>query len=144
MLTTPQTFGTSHGVYISIHLRWSGPEKLNRNRNGRKLNSMAENSILCPNGRNSIVWLHGTISNPQMYGRTPTSQHHVRTSTSQHHGRTSTESFSKSSKFSAHLFFAWRHRYPSLGFIMTMVIVITFACERKPHQFTTHLNSKPE
>ena len=31
-----------------------------------ELNSMAENSILCPIGRNSIVCLHGPISNPQL------------------------------------------------------------------------------
>ena len=32
----------------------------------------------------------------------------------------------------------------SLGFIMTMMIVISFARERKLHQLTTHLNCKPE
>ena len=32
-------------------------------------------------------------------------------------------------------------RISCLGFIMTMVIVISFACERKLHQLTTHLNS---
>ena len=68
--------------YISIRLRWSGPEKLNRRRNVRKLN------CLCPD--DSIVCLHGPISNPQHHSRTPTSQHHGRTPTSQHHGRNST------------------------------------------------------
>ena len=52
---------------------------------------------------------------------------------------------SKSSKFSAHLFWAWCHPYSSLifclGFIMTMVIVISFVHKRKLHQLTTHLNS---
>ena len=65
----------------------------------------------------------------------------VETSTSQHHGRNSTEPFSKSSKFSARLFWAWRHPHSCLGFIITMVIVISFAHERKLHQLTTHLNS---
>ena len=31
-----------------------------------ELNSKAENSILCPNGRNSNVRMHGPISNPQL------------------------------------------------------------------------------
>ena len=43
--------------------------------------------------------------------------------------------FSKSSKFSAHLFWAWCHPHSSpiscLVFIMTMVIVISFAHQRK-------------
>ena len=138
------------------HISWcfrsqfilSGPEKLNRNRNVRKLNSVAKNSILCPNVRNSVVYQHGPISNPQLHGRIPTSQHYDRTSTSQHPGRNSTESFFKifqilspsllgmtSSPLQPHF---------CLGFIMTMVIVISFVHERKLHQLTIHLNSKPE
>ena len=62
-------------------------------------------------------------------------QHHGGTTTSQHHGRTSTESFSKSSKFSAHLFWVWRYPHPSpfpvRVFIMTILTVIFFARERK-------------
>ena len=88
---------------------------------------------------------HGRTPISQHHGRTPTSQHHGRIPTSQYHGRTSTKSFSKSSKFSAHLFRAWRHPHSSRiscrGFIMTVVIVISFAHERKLHQLTTHLNS---
>ena len=50
--------------------------------------------------------------------------------------------FSKYSKFSAHLFWASTLQFIScLGFIMTMVIVISFVRERKLHQLTTHLNS---
>ena len=93
MLTTPPTFGTSRDV---LDLNSSEPEKINHRRNGRKLNSMAENSILCPNGRNLIVGLHGPISNPQLHGQTSTSQHHGRISTSHHHhGQTLIEIFFK-------------------------------------------------
>ena len=56
--TTP-TFGTSRGI-----LDLNSSSLVRTRRNGRKLNSMAENSILCPNGRGSIVCLHGPISNP--------------------------------------------------------------------------------
>ena len=130
ILTTPPTFGTSRGV---LDLNSSS---LVGTRNGRKLNSMAENSILCPNGRSSIVCQHGPISISPLHGQT---------STSQHQGRTPTKSFSKFSKFSAHLFWAWHHLHSSLisclGFIMTMVIIISFAHERKLHQLGTHLNS---
>ena len=47
-----------------------------------------------------------------------------------------THSFSKSSNSQGHLFWARRHPHSSpnsrLGFIMTMLIVISFAHERKP------------
>ena len=137
MLTPPATFGTSRNFrHITIHLRWSGPEKLNHRRNGRKLNSRVENSILCPNGRKSIVYPHGPISNlqlPQLLNIMVGAQLNL---------------FSKSSKFSAHLFWAWRHPHSCpifcMVFIMTMVIVLSFAHERKLHQLTTHLNSQPE
>ena len=72
--------------------------------NGRELSSR------CPNGRDSIVCLHGPIS-------------------------TSTDSFSESSYSYDHLLRAWRHPHSSsiscLGFIMTMVMVISFVSERK-------------
>ena len=55
---------------------------------------------------NSTVCLHRPMSTVCLHGQTSTSQHYGRTSTSQHHGWTSTECFSKSSKFSAHLFWA--------------------------------------
>ena len=67
-------------------------------------------------------------------------------------GQTSTESFSKSSKFSAHLIWAWRHPHSNpiscLGFIMTIVIVISFVreCILYPMLCTWTLNpnnSKP-
>ena len=96
----------------------------------------ARNPTLCPNGRNSNIVFHRPTSKSQLPGRT---------STFQHHGRTPTEYFSNSSKFSAHLFWAWRYPHSSpifsLGFIMTMVIDISFAHERKLLQSTTHVNS---
>ena len=79
------------------------------------LSSSGLNS-LCPNGRDSIVYQHCPISNPKILNTmvgTPISQHHGRTSTSQHHGQTSTESFSKSSKFSTNLFWAWCYPHSS-------------------------------
>ena len=65
--------------------------------------------IYLPAWSNVNLQLHGQTSTSQHHGQTSTSQHHGRTSTSQHHGRTSTKSFSKFSKFSAHLFWAWCH-----------------------------------
>ena len=56
-----------------------------------------------------------------------------------------TDSFSKSSYFQDHLFRAWHHPHSShiscLGFIMTLVIVISFACERKtvPNDYAPEL-----
>ena len=67
MPPTPPTFGTSRGV---LDLNSFSASKDPKNSTvcliGRKLNSMAENSILCSNGRNSIVCLHGPIKNPQL------------------------------------------------------------------------------
>ena len=57
--------------------------------------------------------IHGPISISQLHSQTSTSQHHGRTPTSQLHGWTSTKSFSKSSKFSAHLLRAWHHPHSS-------------------------------
>ena len=72
------TRGEWHNLYYADHTIWPhqlathlvmfkgsvnrDPKKLNCCRNGRKLNSMAENSNLCPNGRKSIVCLHGPMS----------------------------------------------------------------------------------
>ena len=60
----------------------------------------------------------------------------------------STDSFSKSSNCQDHLFQAWRHPHSSpiscLGFIITMVIVISFACEHKtvPNDCAPELRAK--
>ena len=125
MLTSTPTFGTSPGV-----LDLNSSLLVGTCHNGRKLNSMVGNSIVC------------------LHGPTPTSQHHGQTLTSLHHGRNSTKSFSKAS----YPFWAWRHPYSShissLGFIMTMVIVISFArvCKLYPMLCTWTLNlnsSKP-
>ena len=68
-----------------------------------------ENSTLCPNGRNSIVYLHGPMS--------------------------TFKSLSKSPNYQDHFFPAWHHPHSRLisclGFIMTRVIVVSFAHERK-------------
>ena len=101
-------------------------------------------------GRTPTSQHHGRTPTSQHHGQTPTSQHHGRTPTSQHHGRNSTstqlstymlhsqlptDSFSKSSISQAHHFRTWRHSHSSLisylGFIMIIVIVISFARGRK-------------
>ena len=60
---------------------------------------------------------------------------------------TPNSSFSKSSNFQDHRFRAWRHSHSSLiyylGFIMTIVIVISFAHERKLYLMSVHLNKEP-
>ncbi len=77
MLTTPPTFGTSRDILDLNSSSLVGTRKTQLNY--RELNFLPPWSNV----------------NPQLHGRT---------STSQHHGRTSNESFSKSSKFLAHLF----------------------------------------
>ena len=59
-----------------------------------------------------------------------------------------TDSFSKSSNSQDHRFLAWRHSHSRpvfyLGFIMTIVIVISFARERKtvPNDFASELRAE--
>ena len=175
MLTTPSTFSTSRDV-----LDLNSFSLVRTRRNGRKLNSMAENSILCPNGRSSIICLHGPISNPQLLGRTSISQHHGRNPNSQHHGRTQLLNtmvgtqilntrvrtqllkiivgpqlnlFKKSSKFSAHLFQAWRHPHSGVYYDngechILCARVLTAPIDYTPELFTrivqspTKLNDK--
>ena len=52
--------------------------------------------------------------------------------------------FFKIPKFSAHRFGEWRHSHSShisyLGFIMTIVIIISSARERKLYPMSVHLN----
>ena len=105
MLTSPPTFGTSRGV-----LDLNSSSLVRTRRNGRKLNCL-------PPWSNVNLQIHG------------------RTSASGHHGRNSTDVIFKILKFSAHLFWTRSHSHSSLisclGFIMAMVIVISFAHERK-------------
>ena len=98
---------------IWIHLRWSGPEKFNRRCNGSKLNSMVENSILWPNGRNSLVCLHGPMSTFNFQLTLSQNPQILRTISSGHDAIHTLAPFS------------------CRGFIMTMVIFIFFARERK-------------
>ena len=55
-----------------------------------------------------------------------------------------TDVFFKIPKFSAHRFWAWHHSHSSrisyLGFIMTIVIVISSAHERRLYPMSVHLN----
>ena len=71
MLTTPKVQHISCRLFL-IYFRWSGSEKLKRRRNGRKLNSMPENSIVCLHGPmltfNCMVGLQllNTMVGPQL------------------------------------------------------------------------------
>ena len=121
------------------------------------------NPTLCPNGRNSTIVFHGPISKSQLPGRTLTSQNHDRTPTlwqrtlffmlqwqrlnclpawSTVYSQLSP--FSKSPNSQHHRFRALRHPRSSfisyLGFIMTIVIVISSARERKLYLMSVHLN----
>ena len=115
------------------------PKKLNRRRNGRKLNLMAETQLSACMVQSQILnsmvgpQLLNTNVQPQLLNTMVGLQLNL---------------FSKSSTFFAHLFWGWRHPHSSsissLGFIIKMVIVISFAHERKLYQWTTHLNSWAE
>ena len=100
-----------------------------------------------------IVWdlqnltAAATVENLTLWQRTPFSAPMAENSTICLLGPMSTFNWLifKILKFSAHLFWAWRHPHSSLifclRFIMTMVIVTSFVHKRKLHQLTTHLNS---
>ena len=101
---------------ISIHLRQSRPEKLNRRRNGKK-----KKSTLCLYGLISTLCLNGltltdSFQNPQIL-RTISSGHDI--------------------IHTPALFPVW-------GFIMTMVIVISFAVEHKttPNDYAPELRAE--
>ena len=104
MLTSPPTFGTSCGVY---DLNSSLPVEI---RKTQLFDSMAESPTLA-------------------------SMADTQPSTYMVQCQFSIDSFSKSSNSLDHFFQAWRHShsspFPVWGFIMTMLIVISFACERK-------------
>ena len=92
MRTPPQRAAHLVRFKISFHLRWSEPDKLNRRRDDRKLNSLPQWA--------NLNWLFSICSNSL-----------------------------------DHLFQPWHLHtpapFPVRGFIMTMVIVISFAHERK-------------
>ena len=116
----------AHPVMFKISVG-RDPKNPNYIFSGREFNS------LCPNGKDSVVCLTS------------------KTQLSAWRQRLSCQLtwFFKILKFSAHLFWAWRHPHSSfiscLGFIMTMVIVISFAHERKLYPmlctWTLNLNS---
>ena len=116
------------------------------------------NLTLCPNGRNSTIVFHGPTSkipivwsdpnfstpwkDPKFnclskWQKTQLSAYIVQSQPSKclAHSQLQTASFSKSSNSQDHRFWAWSHSHSSpisyLGFIMTIVIVISFARERK-------------
>ena len=108
-----------------------------------------QNPTLCPNSRNSAIIFHGPASKSQQPGRTPTSHHYGRnpTSTVCHCGRQPNclpTSFTVNSQLtlfqslqilgtitSRHDVIYTPAPISYLGFIMTIVIVISFARERK-------------
>ena len=94
----------------------------------------------------STVRLHGPsrlITRPVTI-RQPTGLVPSKLPTRLAHSRDPTDVFFKIAKFSAHCFRAWRHSHSSpisyLGFIMTVVIVISSVCERKLYPMSVHLN----
>ena len=148
MLTTPPMFGTSRGpISISQHHGWtqflstmvgtqlssSMVQPQNPNCNCLPPWQRTQLSTYIVQCQLSTAWSGFNFSAPwsDPYFSTPWSE--------------LTESFSKSSKFSAHPLRAWRQPHSGpifcLGFIMKMVIVVSFTQERKLHQLTTHLNS---
>ena len=104
------------------------------------------NTTLYPNGRSSTIVFHSPTSKSQLPGRIPTSQHHWRTQlllsaieadnpTVCLHRPKSTFNWRIFQNLQILSTIAWRYSHSSpisyLGFIMTMVTVISFAHERK-------------
>ena len=112
MLTTPPMFGRFRCVCSQFIFADQDPKNLTAavtvetQLYGRELHSLPQwQKLTCLPAWSTVnSQLYGQTSTPEHHGQTPTSQHHGLNSTSQHHGLNSTESFSKSSKFSAHLF----------------------------------------
>ena len=98
-----------------------------------ELNSMAGNSNLRPNCRSSIVCLHGPKSTPNFNCLPQCQKPQLCAYMAQ--SQLPTDPFSKSSNSQDHRFEIWRHSHSSLisylGFIMTIMIVISFAREHK-------------
>ena len=132
MLTPPPTFGTSRGV---LDLNSSSPlQRLKTQLYSRELHSLPQWQEL-----NCLpAWSNLNFNCLPQWQRTQVSAYMVQC-------QLSTESFSKSSKFSARLFWTWRYPHSSLisclEFIMPIVIVISFARERKLYPMAMHLNS---
>ena len=109
----------------------------------QQLDCMAENSIFQPSAsmaNNPIVCLYGPKStfNTRLHGREHNSLCHNgrdKIISCLAHSQLQTDSFSKSSNSRDHRFRAWHHSHSSpifyLRFIMTIVIVISFAHECK-------------
>ena len=125
--------------------------KVFRNHTMQTTSFNGRNPTLCPNGRNSTIVFHGPTSKSQLLNTMGGTQllniivgpqlqlSGIETDnpTVCLHSPQSTPNWRvfKIFKFSAYLFRAWRHSHSShisyLGFIMTIVIVISFAHERK-------------
>ena len=138
MLTTPPTFGNISWCFRSQFI-FAG-------RDPKILTAAAkvENLTVFFHGSMSISRLHDQTSTSQHYGRTPTLQHRGRTPASQHHDQNLTKSFSKILQILSPslpgMTSSTLQPISCLRFIMIIVIVISFARERKLHLLTTHLN----
>ena len=151
MLTKLKRFAHLLEFWISFHLHWSGTEKLNRMLQRSKpklLNTMVGTQLLLSVYMaqvdyqldrspfdNQLDWSPG---NYQL--DSPTIEYPTQLA----HSKNPTDVFFKIPKFSAHRFRAWRHSHSSfisyLGFVMTIVIVISSANERKLYPMSVHLN----
>ena len=98
------------------------------------------NILVGPQLLNTMVW-PPTSQHPC---RTTTSLHQGQNSTSLHHGCNSTKPFSKSSKFSAFLFGAWRHPHSSpfpVWHLLWQLWLSYPSCTRvKLYPMSVHLN----
>ena len=150
---------------ISIYLRRSRPEILNRRRNGRKRNCLPPWSNLNSNWRfskssnsqdhllTSSMGTRGERHNSYHVNHPQHAAHLVmfkisvgrdlkkQTTSSTAQIQLSTYSFSKSLNSQDHLFRAWRYPHSSPWFIMTIVIVISFMRLRKtvPNDYAPEL-----
>ena len=115
LLGWPNYLTPSHARRILYYLRSLSVEILKTQLHA----STVENSTLCFNGRHSTICLHGPISASQL-----TLFKILKFSGSSLPGMTSS---------------TLQPHFLSGGFIMTMMIVIAFAHERKLHQLTMHL-----
>ena len=110
---------------------------------GRELNSLYHN------GRDKIVscLAQSQLSNSWLHGRELNSLYHNgrdKIVSCLAHSQLQTDCSSKSLNSLAHCFQAWYHSHSSLisylGFIMAIVIIISFAREHKLYPMSVHLN----
>ena len=128
--------------YISFHLRWSGPEKLNcmsQRSKPKRLSTMVGTRL---HGLSRLPTRPVPILQPTgpIPSKLPIRLANSWDPTRLAHRRDSTDVLFKIPKLSAHRFWACSHSHSYLGFIMTIVSVISSARERKQYPMSLHLN----